>query len=135
MVKVELWDKDGSESLKYVVIPQKSGSNKVDPFYRIDGANVQDDLLPGYSHTIVGNLVASLQILEDLDGKQGHFFIFQDLSVRVNGQFRLKVSFSIFVLFYSFSFSCIISQMRDQDPYVKSCQMYSLYPMPEIILE
>lgn len=42
------------------------------------------------SQNLIGNNVQSGQLLEDIDGKQGIFFIFADLSVRNEGWFRLK---------------------------------------------
>ncbi|ORY34163.1 hypothetical protein LY90DRAFT_459971, partial [Neocallimastix californiae] len=41
---------------------------------------------------LLGTTVASMQRLKDLDGSHGSFFIFYDLSVPIEGTFRLKYS-------------------------------------------
>jgi hypothetical protein len=45
------------------------------------------------TRNLVGSLVASASKLYDLSGELGIFFVFQDLSIRTEGQFRLKFSF------------------------------------------
>jgi len=40
----------------------------------------------------MGSLVSSLYVLNDLDGVERAFFVFPDLSVRIEGTFRLKFS-------------------------------------------
>ncbi|KAJ9602440.1 hypothetical protein H2200_012982 [Cladophialophora chaetospira] len=44
------------------------------------------------TRNLIGSMHSSLQKLEGLDGKIGLFFIFQDMSVRTEGWFRLKCS-------------------------------------------
>jgi hypothetical protein len=39
---------------------------------------------------LIGALVASSQALNDLNGQPGYFFIFSELSVRLEGTYRLK---------------------------------------------
>ncbi|KAL7752225.1 hypothetical protein RI367_002270 [Sorochytrium milnesiophthora] len=59
------------------------------------------------SRALLGSLVSSCHRLNDHHGAQGFFFIFHDLSVRNEGQFRLK--FSLFNLqpdLLADSFSC-----------------------------
>lgn len=41
---------------------------------------------------LVGSVVSEAQKLIDVDGRLGVFFVFQDLSVRVEGTFRLRFS-------------------------------------------
>ncbi|KAK0217992.1 velvet factor, partial [Armillaria fumosa] len=53
---------------------------------------------------LYGNLVSSLDILEDLQGNTGLFFIFPDVSIRWCGRFQLGISLlriSRLVLFIS----------------------------------
>lgn len=57
------------------------------PHVRDDDGNGEAKHL---SQNLIGNNVQSGQLLEDLDGKHGIFFIFSDLSVRNEGWFRLK---------------------------------------------
>ncbi|KMU88941.1 hypothetical protein CIHG_06742 [Coccidioides immitis H538.4] len=42
------------------------------------------------STALAGTLVSSLHRLKDIDNSDGGFFVFGDLSVRVEGEFRLK---------------------------------------------
>ncbi|KAI8320055.1 hypothetical protein GQ54DRAFT_248618, partial [Martensiomyces pterosporus] len=44
------------------------------------------------ARTMTGSVVASLAHLKDLDGSDGAFFVFPDLSVRCEGVYRLKFS-------------------------------------------
>ncbi|KAJ3333665.1 hypothetical protein HDU76_005409 [Blyttiomyces sp. JEL0837] len=44
----------------------------------------------GWSQTLVGSSVTSCCVLKDVDGTEGMFFVFNDLSVRTQGLFRLK---------------------------------------------
>ncbi|KAL1921641.1 uncharacterized protein VTP21DRAFT_10283 [Calcarisporiella thermophila] len=46
------------------------------------------------TRNLIGSLVSSALKLHDLDGKLGIYFVFQDLSVRTEGSFRLKFSFA-----------------------------------------
>ena len=42
--------------------------------------------------SLYGNLVASVDYLEDLQGNMGFFFLFSDVSVRWRGRFQLGVT-------------------------------------------
>ncbi|KAF2149876.1 hypothetical protein K461DRAFT_35196 [Myriangium duriaei CBS 260.36] len=46
-----------------------------------------------FTRNLIGSLTVNAFPLTDLDGKKGHWFILQDLSVRTEGMFRLKFSF------------------------------------------
>jgi hypothetical protein len=48
-------------------------------------------LKDGKTRSTTGSIVSSLYHLKDLDGKEGAFFVFSDLSVRMEGHYRLKV--------------------------------------------
>lgn len=50
----------------------------------------------GGNKSLAGSLVSSLHRLKDVDNRDGGFFVFGDISVRVQGQFRLH--FSLFDL-------------------------------------
>jgi hypothetical protein len=41
---------------------------------------------------LYGNLVSSAQILDDLQGQSGLFFVFSDVSIRQRGRFQLGVT-------------------------------------------
>ena len=43
-----------------------------------------------YSQVLVGSLVSPCHVLTDLDGNKSMFFVFNDISVRISGRFRLK---------------------------------------------
>jgi hypothetical protein len=51
----------------------------------------------GRGHTppiLYGNLVSSVDQLEDLQGNMGLFFLFPDVSVRWRGQYQLGITLS-----------------------------------------
>jgi hypothetical protein len=39
---------------------------------------------------LMGHLVSTSQLLTDINGEKSHFFIFNDLSIRIPGKYRLK---------------------------------------------
>ena len=71
-----------------VVVPPKSGSRLVDPYLR---PQESDGFAPNRVKVLVGTLVSSAQIYDDVTEETGLFFIFHDLSIRTLGEFRLKV--------------------------------------------
>ncbi|KAJ2731306.1 hypothetical protein IW152_004653 [Coemansia sp. BCRC 34962] len=56
------------------------------------------------ARTMTGSVVASLAHLKDIDGNDGAFFVFPDLSVRCEGVYRLK--FSLFEIVGNQIFFC-----------------------------
>ena len=48
-------------------------------------------LRDGRTKSTSGSVVSSLYRLKDPSGKDGAFFVFPDLSVRMEGRYRLKV--------------------------------------------
>ncbi|KAI8801667.1 velvet factor [Cladochytrium replicatum] len=94
-----LWSVDGTEERNVVVNPRVGDDHGAE---RAPAANEEPEYvrvsqlssLPGpssrYCHTLVGSLVAPCAILTDLDEKEKYFFVFHDVSVRTQGQFRLK---------------------------------------------
>lgn len=44
-----------------------------------------------HSKLTVGRTVSSLYMLRDLDGSEGAFFVFSDISVRAEGNYRLRM--------------------------------------------
>jgi hypothetical protein len=58
-------------------------------------------LKDGKTRSTTGSIVSSLYHLKDLDDKEGAFFVFSDLSVRMEGNYRLKVFFYIHSSFLS----------------------------------
>ncbi|PCH44371.1 hypothetical protein WOLCODRAFT_76401, partial [Wolfiporia cocos MD-104 SS10] len=46
----------------------------------------------GQQRLLYGNLVSSPHILRNLQGKQGIYFLFPDVSIRFQGQYRLRVT-------------------------------------------
>lgn len=42
--------------------------------------------------SLAGSMVSSLHRLKDIDNKDGAFFVFGDISVKVRGRFRLRFS-------------------------------------------
>lgn len=88
IVCASLLSGDGTQEVDQVIVPPKSGSRLVDPYLR----NLESDGFgPSHVKVLVGTLVSSAQIYEDLTKETGLFFIFHDLSIRTLGEFRLKV--------------------------------------------
>lgn len=57
-----------------------------------DGREDQEQLnILLHSKLTVGRTVSSLYILRDLDGSDGAFFVFSDISVRAEGNYRLRM--------------------------------------------
>jgi hypothetical protein len=49
-------------------------------------------LRDGRTRSTSGSIVSSLYRLKDLTGTEGAFFVFPDLSVRMEGTYKLKVN-------------------------------------------
>ena len=68
-----------------------------DPQYLVYAEHIQarkvedDGSIFLYERLLEGNTVSSCHILTDLYGKKGAYFVFEDLSVKIEGYFRLKV--------------------------------------------
>ncbi|KAI9209008.1 uncharacterized protein BJ171DRAFT_419202, partial [Polychytrium aggregatum] len=69
------------------------------PYHFMYGSLVSADsdeelhlLRDGKTRSTTGSIVSSLYRLKDLDGKEGAYFVFPDLSVRMEGSYRLKVT-------------------------------------------
>lgn len=72
-VLVELWSSDGTTNVSLVNgYPQGTG---------------------GHTRNLIGSLAATAFKLHDLEDQLGIWFVLQDLSVRTEGEFRLKFSF------------------------------------------
>jgi hypothetical protein len=79
VVIADLWSVDMTEEANLVVHPSASG--------------VENS--PGScTRNLVGSIVASASKLIGTDNKLGVYFVFQDLSIRTEGPFRLKFSFA-----------------------------------------
>ncbi|KAJ3016681.1 hypothetical protein HKX48_003916 [Thoreauomyces humboldtii] len=61
-------------------------------------------LRDGKTRSTTGSIVSSLYRLKDLDNKDGAFFVFPDLSVRMEGTYRLK--FSLFEIINTEIYHC-----------------------------
>lgn len=51
----------------------------------------QPHITPKWERTLTGSLVSSSHYLTDLTGSKGAYFVFPDLSCRVEGNFRLRI--------------------------------------------
>lgn len=63
--------------------------------YSSDGTSLDMGSSIGRGHTppiLYGNLVSSVDQLEDLQGNLGLFFLFPDVSIRWRGQYQLGIS-------------------------------------------
>ncbi|KAI8847613.1 velvet factor, partial [Chytridium lagenaria] len=88
-----LWSPNGKEERNIVVNPRGSGEggevgdkDDLKPV-PIDKLSVNESRL---CQALVGSLATPCMILNDVDGTEGMFFVFYDLSVRTQGSFRLK---------------------------------------------
>lgn len=68
--------------------PQPYGQSA--PGYAVSGATGNTNM---YTRNLIGSLTVNAFPLRDTEEKDGHWFILQDLSVRTEGTFRLKMSF------------------------------------------
>ncbi|ORZ22671.1 velvet factor-domain-containing protein [Lobosporangium transversale] len=62
----------------------------------IDADNVSGEIVAPAHRVLAGTVVSSLNRLKDVDNSDGGFFVFGDMSVRVEGRFRLR--FTLFEL-------------------------------------
>ncbi|EKM50416.1 uncharacterized protein PHACADRAFT_263692 [Phanerochaete carnosa HHB-10118-sp] len=64
--------------------------------YSADGSTALDIIGPGGQtpsrQLLYGNLVSSPHILRNLQGRQGVYFLFPDVSIRIRGRFQLHVT-------------------------------------------
>lgn len=58
-------------------------------------AHFLDDLKR--TRLVLGSITSSIHLLNGPDGKEGMFFAFPDISIRIEGIFRIKVS-NLFIL-------------------------------------
>ncbi|KAG0235130.1 hypothetical protein BGW42_005780 [Actinomortierella wolfii] len=100
MVVADIYSADGSTPCTLVTnpatIPQSMSSSAVQTMgestlsvLSLDSPNTSA------SRNLTGSTVASGNLLTDLDGQLGVFFVFQDMSVRSDGVFTLKFSFAL----------------------------------------
>ncbi|KAJ3039422.1 hypothetical protein HDV00_012198 [Rhizophlyctis rosea] len=54
-----------------------------------------------WERSLFGSLVSSCHFLTDLSGSKGAYFVFPDLSIRIEGKFRLKLIMSDLSCIYS----------------------------------
>ncbi|KAI8855006.1 velvet factor-domain-containing protein [Chytridium lagenaria] len=81
------------------------------PYYFMYASLISQDseeelhlLRDGKTRSTTGSIVSSLYRLKDLDNKDGAFFVFPDLSVRMEGAYRLK--FSLFEIINTEIYFC-----------------------------
>ncbi|KAF9078177.1 velvet factor, partial [Rhodocollybia butyracea] len=60
--------------------------------YSQDGLERVDLRSSPQGHTLYGNLVSSVEQLEDLQGNRGLFFIFPDVSIQWRGHYKLGIT-------------------------------------------
>ncbi|KAG2228109.1 hypothetical protein INT45_009155, partial [Circinella minor] len=56
-----------------------------------DGEDISPPRIDFHSKLTIGRTVSSLYLLRDLDDTEGAFFVFSDISVRVDGHYRLRM--------------------------------------------
>jgi hypothetical protein len=84
VLQCTLWNEDGTEHRN--IIRTTTGATA--------GLGSAEELpiQPEEKHArvMMGNIFANATLLEDEEGKKGYFYIFPDLSIRVEGRYRLK---------------------------------------------
>jgi hypothetical protein len=92
VVHADLWSPDGRQERNLVVNPSymaPASSAAAGP-----NATVMRLNAPPQTRNLLGSVVSSAYHLTGPDGQPGIFFVFQDLSVRTEGSFSLKFSFT-----------------------------------------
>ena len=56
-----------------------------------DGEDISPPRIDFHSKLTIGRTVSSLYLLRDLDDTEGAFFVFSDISVRLDGYYRLRM--------------------------------------------
>ncbi|KAI8926628.1 velvet factor [Entophlyctis helioformis] len=95
MVHISLWSTDCKTDCSVVVNPRhKSQGSKLRELVEMTpGLNklvTFDPEANRHCQTILGTTSATAVPLSDIDGSEGHFFIFPDLSVRIQGTYVIK---------------------------------------------
>ncbi|KAI8994390.1 velvet factor [Gaertneriomyces semiglobifer] len=93
VVHATLWSADGKEDRNIVVSPYYyiTRSSDVEAKERKKGKKEDHADEPREMvQTLVGTAVSSCLKLEDLDGREGYYFVFHDLSIRTPGFYRMK---------------------------------------------
>lgn len=109
VVEIKMSEHDSIERLKFICKYDSSTTKWLTTDYRlsslssylfliavlvpaVDGIQDQEELnILLHSKLTVGRTVSSLYILRDLDGTDGAFFVFSDISVRAEGNYRLRM--------------------------------------------
>lgn len=86
-LSVELWSIDEAVNMSLVLPSGQVYNNDSDPVAASSSASI----VP--TKNLIGSLVATAFKLYDLNDEQGIWFIMQDLSIRTEGDFKLKFSF------------------------------------------
>ncbi|KAH6599181.1 hypothetical protein BASA50_003209 [Batrachochytrium salamandrivorans] len=87
---ISLWSSDRRTDCGAVLNPRHKGqsSKSQEKSSRKNGHTSYED--NQYCQTIIGTTTALPQVLVDVDGTPGVFFVFHDLSVRVQGSYTLR---------------------------------------------
>lgn len=70
-----------------------AGNNSMYPMYVPSTSSSSAAASVHYTRNLIGSLTVNAASLRDLDGKPSYWFVLQDLSVRTEGWFRLRMSF------------------------------------------
>ncbi|KAI8140953.1 velvet factor [Fennellomyces sp. T-0311] len=89
VVQCELYSEDGQSRCDQVFVPSAPSSSASSS--RLENVLTFDEPRP--VRNLIGGLATNAYQLKDLERELGVFFIFQDLSIRTEGRFRLKFLF------------------------------------------
>ncbi|KAF0550668.1 velvet factor [Gigaspora margarita] len=87
-VHAALWTEDRKEERSLVINPSTIPGQAAGPISSIKSLN------PPCTKTLAGFCTSSAYLLRDHTDQRGIYFIFQDLSVRIEGTYTLKFSFT-----------------------------------------
>ena len=90
---ISLYSADGEVEKTYI----RADSLKEDPRYseQLKSRTMELDANYAFERLLDGTSVSSCYLLTDLYGSRGAYFVFEDLSIKMEGTYRLQLSLSI----------------------------------------
>ncbi|KAJ2697552.1 hypothetical protein H4218_003875 [Coemansia sp. IMI 209128] len=98
VIHTTLWTEDQSEELTVVELPHNTNSKRISAAAKCRKRGVTQfgymSTEPGreLENNLLGDYSASSSIVEDVVGERGCYFVFPNLSIRLEGRYRLKFS-------------------------------------------
>ncbi|KAJ2108238.1 hypothetical protein IW146_006925 [Coemansia sp. RSA 922] len=98
VIHTTLWREDRSEELTVVELPHNTNSKRISAAAKCRKRGVTQfgytPIEPGreIENNLLGDYSASSSIVENVVGERGCYFVFPNLSIRLEGRYRLKFS-------------------------------------------